>query len=241
VLVELLSTPPQESPPEVIHELERADHHTRRIGLKRAALLYTLPVILFFLPAGLWMGLKNVPDAAFTFGCFLAAGAVAAFSYRKQEIAHRVPWVTVASSIAIASAAVLTGVYVLLPTLVVANTMCHAITGRRAHRSMIMAMGALALLVPVALELLGIVPASHAIVNGALVVTSRVFELREPLTPLFLVIVNVGLVIFTARYVGHYREALASAELRHLSQLWQLRQLVPERVRSATTDPPPSA
>jgi len=240
ILVELLSTPPQEAPPEVIDELERADHRTRRIGLRRGALLYTLPIILFFLPAGLLMGVKSGLVAALTFGAFLAAGAVSALAYRKQEIAHRVPWVTVASSIAIATTAVLSGVYVLLPTLVVANTMCHVITGRRAHRTVIMATGVLALLIPVAFELLGLVAPSHAIVNGALVVTSRVFELREPLTPIFLVIVNVGLVVFTARYVGHYREALANAELRRLSQLWQLRQLVPERVRSATTDPPPN-
>ena len=239
VLVELLSVPPEQAPPEVIEELERAGYESRRIGLKRAALLYTLPIVLFFLPAALLMGLKSVAFITLCFGSFLIAGAVAAFSYRNRELTDHVPWVTVASSIAIASSAVLSGIYVLLPTFVVANTMCHAITSRRRHRTLIMLLGVLALIIPVAFELLGIVPVSHAFIDGALVITSRVFELSEPITPIFLVIVNVGLVMFTARYVGHYRDALASAELRHLSQLWQLRQLVPERARSAATDPPP--
>jgi hypothetical protein len=119
--------------------------------------------------------------------------------------------------------------------------MCHAISGRRSHRGRIVALGAFALLVPIALELLGIAPASHAFVDGALVLESRLFAFSEPFTPIFLMIVNLGLTIFTARYVCHFRDALTSADLRQLSQLWQLRQLVPERVRSATSDPPSRA
>lgn len=48
-----------------------------------------MPVILFFLPAGLLMGMKNATAAALTFGCFLSAGAVAAFSYLRQLVPER--------------------------------------------------------------------------------------------------------------------------------------------------------
>ncbi len=238
LLVELLSEPPKKAPPEVLEELERASEQTRMSGLKHAAYLYTLPAILFFLPAMMMMGLKSVWAATLCIGSFLIAGGVAALSFYRHDMRRHAPWVTITSSIAMATSAMLSGVYVLLPTFVAANTICHAISGRRSQRTQIIALGTLALLVPTTLEMLGIIPPSHAFVDGSLVVTSRLFEMKEPVAPIFLVLVNVGLVVFSSVFVGQYRDALSRAQLRHLSQLWMLRQLVPERARSATSEPP---
>jgi serine/threonine-protein kinase len=240
MLVELLSEPPAKAPPEVLAELERANYKSRLFGLRRAILMYTLPTLFFFLPALVLMGVKSVFCTVLCLGSFLVAGAVAALSHRKNEITDRVPWVTIASSLAMATSAVLCGIYVLFPTFVVGNTICHVVAGRRQQRRMIISIGALALLVPVALELFGLVPSSHSFQGGSLVITSHTFDFREPLAPIFLVLTSLGFLVFTARYLGHFCDVLGRAEIHRLSQLWQLRQLVPERVRKATSEPPPS-
>ena len=95
-----------------------------------------------------------------------------ALAYRNGEITRRVPWVAVASSIAMATSALLSGIYVLLPTFIAANTICHAISARRRHRTQVILLGTLALLVPTTLELLGLVPATHEFINGTLTVTA---------------------------------------------------------------------
>jgi eukaryotic-like serine/threonine-protein kinase len=238
ILVELLSEAPEAPPQDVLDQLEQADAQSRATGLKRAALLYSLPAILFLAPAAFVMNAKGPGYVALSLASFLAAALVAVVCYRFPHLSRRAPWLTIASSIAIACSSVLFGVYVFLPTLVVANTICHAITTRRQHRPTIVALGILTLLVPVALELAGIGPNAHTFVDGSLVLSSQVFELRETTTPIFLLLANIGMLVFSARYVGHYRNALARAELSQLSQLWQLRQLVPERARSATSEPP---
>lgn len=238
LLVELLSDPPTDTPPEVVVELERVHQESRRLALKRAVLMYTLPSFLF-LPLIMLMGVKSWPSTLLVLGSSLVAGAVAALSYFRNRITDRFPWVAIASSVAMATSAVLSGAYVLLPTLVVGNTICHAVASRPRQRRAVIGIGVLALLVPVALELFGVVPPCNVFEHGSLVITSIAFHLRQPLTPIFLVIANVAFLVFTSRYLGKSRDDLTRAEIRHLSHLWQLRQLVPEEVRSATSDPPP--
>jgi serine/threonine-protein kinase len=240
ILVELLGTPPETPPKEVVEDLTFAESASRKVGLKRAMVFYILPILVFVLPVGLWMGVKSFSCLALCLGSFVVAGVVAAFVHRNPEVTKRVPWVTVVSSFAIATTALLSGSFVILPAFVMANTLGHVVAGRDRHRRVIVCLGVLTMLVPLALELLGLMPEGPVVVDGALLVRSPVFVLSEPLTPIFLVCINVGILIFTSRLVGHYRDALGRAELNHLSQLWQLRQLVPEGVRRVTSEAPPS-
>lgn len=238
MLVELLGDAPKRVPAEVEAELERSNEDTRQYGRRRAIMAYTLPPLLFFLPWLAVMGIKSVVAAAVVLGSFVMAGIVAAIAHQKTSLTKHVPWVTLASSIAMATSAVLSGVFVLLPTFVIGNTICHAVACRRRHRRLVVLFGVLAILIPMSLELFGILPRSWELVAGALVIHGHAFELREPFAPLFLMLANVGFLLFTARYIGHFREAMRRAELARLAQLWQLRQLVPERVRSATSEHP---
>ena len=149
------------------------------------------------------------------------------------------PWVSVASALSAATWSVVAGTHVLMPTFIIANTICQAVGGRRRHRRFIVVSGVLALVVPVLLELTGVVPPAHGFVDGSLVVTSRVVELREPLATIFSLLVNLGLLLFASIYVAQFRDALHRAEGRNHLSLWQLKNLVPERVRAATSAPPP--
>jgi serine/threonine-protein kinase len=241
ILVELVSEEPETPPAEVAEEIERADDLSRANGVKRAVLFYTAPVFLFFVPAALLMEPKSIGLVGLCIGAYLLTAVATALSSSRRRFTAHVPWVTLASSLAIACTSVFFGVFVLVPTLVVGNTICHAVTVRERQRPAVIAIGALALLVPLVLELVGVGPNHHSFVNGTLVLSSQVFDFHPIKTPIFLMVANIGMLVFASMYVSHYKNALARSELRNVSQLWQLRQLVPESARSATSRPPPEA
>ena len=239
-VVRLLTEPPATLPAEVKAELDRASDRTRRLGLRRSIVMYIVPGLFFFLPAWLIMGLKSTLAASVCVGSFLLTGIISAIVYKKPHLTSTIPWVTVAAAIAMGVSAVVAGSYVLLPTLVAVNTACHIIAARPHHRLIVLLLGTLSILVPVTLEVLGVIPATSRYENGSFIVTSGVAELREPYASVFFLLVNIGVVWFTAIYVGQFKDALTQAQTTNLLSLWQLRQLVPENVRAATSDPPPA-
>ena len=241
ILIELLSEQPDTTPPEVAAELERADDVSRAHGVKRAVLFYTVPVFVFFLPAAILMEPRSIGLVCLCVGAFFLTAVAALLSSRRRRFTAHVPWVTLASSFAIACTSVFFGVFVLLPALVVGNTICHAVTVRERQRPAVIAIGALAFLVPLLLEIMGIGPNHHAFVHGTLILSSQVFDFHPVETTLFLLVANIGMLVFAAVYVSHYKNALARSEQRNVSQLWQLRQLVPESARPAASQPPPEA
>jgi serine/threonine-protein kinase len=239
LLRDLLREPPAKRPPEVDRELEAAYVETRRVGLRRAMLFYGLLGPAIFLPAWFFMGLKSMLLAVLCVGAFAVSGAAAYVTQRKGSLSRRFPIVTFGVGIALAITAYCFGPFVLAPTLAVANTMAHVVIGRREHRRAVVAIGALALLVPLALELAGVVPPSFAYRDGALVATSPLVTFRETFTTPFFVIINLGLVVFGSLGIGRYRDALARGEERTIMQAWLLARLVPEPVREVAGSPTP--
>lgn len=240
MLIDLLGQPPREIPREVADELDRTAERARKRGLRRAVLLYTIPAV-FYSAAWLVSGVKSALHAAICIGSFLFAAVVAVRARHDNRLTRLVPWVTIASSVAAATSFFVAGAWVLLPTFVAANTISHAIAGRPTQRRAIIGIGILSLLVPMVLEAFGVLQASSVFAGGSLVVTSRVVDLHESFTTVFLLVCNVGLIAFTSFYVGDFRDALSRAEAKNLLQLWQLRRLVPEDVRAATSDRPAPA
>jgi eukaryotic-like serine/threonine-protein kinase len=85
----------------------------------------------------------------------------------------------------------------------------------------------LALLVPLALELAGVIAPSVAITGNDIVLHGRVLVMREAPVIITLVVTTVAVPIFTAMLaLGHETARLAHERLLHL-QAWRLEQLVP--------------
>ncbi|MBS2015237.1 MAG: serine/threonine protein kinase [Deltaproteobacteria bacterium] len=96
---------------------EHESHAEREASLRRAALVYTLPPLVFLLPTVVVMGVKSGWAAFLVVASFLVSGAIAAAS-SGGAARGRVPWIPIVSSLAIAISAIVTRTYVLLPTCV---------------------------------------------------------------------------------------------------------------------------
>jgi hypothetical protein len=98
--------------------------------------------------------------------------------------------------------------------------------------------GAIAVLIPNALWLLGIIP-GYRIEGSAIIFDSSV--LASTAVPLVVLMITaaVGAVVTGALAVTRIRDALARTEQQIFLYAWHLRELVPEAIR-APTDPTPA-
>jgi eukaryotic-like serine/threonine-protein kinase len=120
------------------------------------------------------------------------------------------------------------GPFVLVPGWAAQNTLVFAMHARRGlRRTLAIAIGTLALAIPLALELLGLVPPSFAFESGRLAIVSRVAELAPVPTLLLLTIVAVALIAIPSIIVARAHDDAWEAKQRLAAHLWHLRQLVP--------------
>ncbi|MBL8606044.1 MAG: protein kinase [Myxococcales bacterium] len=234
----LLRDAPKERPPEVERAIEDTFVASRKVALRRAMALYGLVGPLAFLVGWSIMGVQSWPLALATLASYLVAGFVAWRTYRDGDVTRNFPWISLLAGFAFVLTGVSLGPLVLAPSLVIVNTITHVIVGRREHRFAIMAIGALSLLAPIALELAGVVPSTFAFRDGALVLTSPMVRLGGPATVAFLVVVHVGTTILGAAGLRRYRDALERAEARSIAHAWILEKLVPAKARVASEPPP---
>ncbi|MBI2388436.1 MAG: hypothetical protein HYV09_02360 [Deltaproteobacteria bacterium] len=138
------------------------------------------------------------------------------------------------STAAIALASAHVGPFVLVPGWAAQNTLVFAMHARRgAPRITVIAAGTLAFLVPLALELLGVLPPSFRFEGGRLLIGSRVAALDPVPTMLLLTGLNVALLAIPSLIVARAHDDAEQAKERLAAHLWHLRQLVPVRRPSA--------
>src|SRR5262249_30576759 len=97
----------------------------------------------------------------------------------------------------------------------------------RARRTLAIAAGVLAIVVPLALQLLGVIPTSYAFTSHEMVIRPLLVDLPPGLTTIILLLANVTPIVVVSFAVGQLRDALSYAEERIHTQAWQLRQLLP--------------
>ncbi|MEZ4390614.1 MAG: hypothetical protein R3A48_05920 [Polyangiales bacterium] len=103
--------------------------------------------------------------------------------------------------------------------------------GRAGERARMMAVSALAVIAPLALERLGVGGESYGFVPEGVPIVPRTLS-REPVrTSAALLGSCLGFMTFPALLLGRLRDDLASAERRIALQAWQLRQLLELRAR----------
>ena len=149
------------------------------------------------------------------------------------------PWypftACVVSSIVFALTASFFGAFVLTPALIAVNTTAYAIHAKGNLRTLMIAVGCLAMLVPIVLELTGI-HSSYAFTEaGMLIEPSAVLLPKTPVLVL-LVLTSLSTIVTSCLSSGVIRDQLERAE-RHLHlYAWHLRAFAPESAH-AITDP----
>jgi serine/threonine-protein kinase len=238
LVARLLLDPPKEPPAEVEREFARAMDAERRNGQRIGGWAYLSWFMV--VPILLHMGVRSwstwaVVAASIFFSALLSFWV----GWRKSEPTLTIGVAMLLLSMAgLAGSSMLFGPFMLVPGIVAANTLVFAMHVERGPaRAWTIAIGAFAILIPFALELLGVLPPSMEIRDGALRILPRLSEFKPGPTMLLLLVSNVALVVVPSIVVGRMRDDARRADRTLLTHLWQLRQVMPDAAQEAARVP----
>ena len=233
VLAELLTTPPRVLPPEARAAIDVQLTEEGKAASRLAG--YTFGVMAAC--ALLMTQIVQVRSSSATL-LFFASAALAsliAFANRNRPTDLAGMAIIVLAGVAIATTSVVLGPLVLTPILAVALGIIAINVGRLSRfRLVSLALAALVVLVPAALEMSGVIPSSYENVNGAWRIVSKIAIVPSDRTyPTGLLFTSLVAIIGSGWFVARMGDRMS--ELRRELQLhaWHLSQLVPEEARSS--------
>jgi eukaryotic-like serine/threonine-protein kinase len=241
VMVRLLLEPPEDLPDAAEEELQSQYDAVQARSLRIGIIIY--PMWLLLVPAIVHAGLRDpLPLGIFAF--FTVATTAAVWHvYRRRRASPAYGLVILAlSSVALAALTMLFGPLALVPGWSAANGTIYLLHLKKLHHRV--AAGAMtlgAVLVPLLLELGGVLPPSFVFEDGRLVLLPRLMSFATG--PTMLVFVSLALlqVIVPAMLAGRTGVEARKAERVAFLQSWNLRRFLPASARDvvATTRPEP--
>ena len=227
-LVRLLVTPPRETPPEVDTELRERERETARLDVRGG--IPAFASFLAFVPVLAWMGLRDPAMLGAMIG-LLAVGALVSGVGSRMRRPETWPMAVMVliSTMALMILSRLLGPFVLVPGLAMANAIALSLQTRGRRRIALVTLASMAMVVPAALELIGILPASYTFIDDTMVVRPHLTDLPRYQTLVLLWVGNLAAIVLPAALVSRPRDALRDAERRLAVVAWQLRQLVPSQ------------
>jgi eukaryotic-like serine/threonine-protein kinase len=223
--------PPRVLPAEARKTLEAGHDTMRRTSAFGGMIWYGGS--LLYVPLFMWMGIKDwtLPIAC----CVLLVlcAMAAAIGWRRPHIRGLHPVAFTLSTVALGTLSRVCGPFLLLPALLVANSVAFAVASVDMRRRFVLTVAVLGFVVPVALELCGVVRASYAFHGGSMNILPLNTSLPEIPTLVLLSVMTLSTIVCAVVFVDRVRRALDRAEQRLHLQAWQLRQLVPEAAKGA--------
>jgi tRNA A-37 threonylcarbamoyl transferase component Bud32 len=225
VLERLLADPPDELPDE-----EREKESNKGEKLRRRAAKFHARLQLSFVVTSLlvlWMGVRSWPTLVF----YAAISAIASVNF------YLVMWgkihgkaafltTTISSSLSISAMSSMFGPFFIVPGLAASNTMANSLyVTNRYTRGLIVAIGVLAVFIPVMLEAVGVLPPSYEFRNGVLIVLPQMHAFDPLATTVFFYYITFGQIIVLPRLIGRFSEELQKAEHKLRVNTWQFEQL----------------
>lgn len=227
VLIKLLAEPPQELPEEEAVEVAQEDVSEGR----RTANLGGWVHLTFLLTGGLllWMGIRSWTALALYVASALLASGVAFVTVQNRNLSPnaRLFANSIASTLAIGFMSTLFGPLFLVPGIAAMGTMATSFnTPTRGARALVIAIGLLAVLVPMGLEVVGLLPPSYEFTEAGLLIKPRMVEFPHNATLVFLWMIAVGHIVTVSAMMGRLHEARSHALEKLHKQTWQLKQLI---------------
>jgi serine/threonine-protein kinase len=142
----------------------------------------------------------------------------------------------VLASAATAMMSTLFGPLVLVPGVAAALAAVFARYGQRRWQLFVGVMACLAVVGPMALAWMGVLPLPYAFRDGSMCIVPFLHGFPPTATLVFLFLISVATVAGTTANAAPHANALADAQQRLFVQAWQLRQLVPESLRSSRAE-----
>jgi eukaryotic-like serine/threonine-protein kinase len=233
-LVQLLTEPPRELPPEALAEMAESRRRTQITGTRASVAAYV--AMLVFLPLIFWMGVHDWLWVAINLACFGLAGLASVVALRRARLDGRAPLFNIiVSQTAMASASLVFGPFIIVPMAVLANTAAFIASTDRRRRGVLIVASALAVVLPFFLEWCGILPQSYLFRGGELVVQPVAVWMPRTATTVYLLLANIIGVVMISAFLGRMRDSQLEAERRLYLHSWQLKQIVPEASRAVVT------
>jgi eukaryotic-like serine/threonine-protein kinase len=192
------------------------------------------------------LGVKSWIALAAACACFLGVAAITALAARpsaKPPAGVVIAVVIALSSCGIAVSSLLFGPLVYVPSLSAANVVVFAAGVSRRYRHLALASGLLAILVPLALEVTGVLAPGWVFRGGEIVIQPRAVLFPEGPTLALLALASLGTVLFPVLLVGAERDARAKVERELLLRSQALAEFVPaeagEALSGRRSRPPP--
>jgi serine/threonine-protein kinase len=233
-----------EAPTAVAPEAEAAVRESEERALRTVARRGTYAYVAVAVNVAL-MGLLGVVDAwalGVAIGCFLlaAAGTTLGSVNKRVPVGQVIVAVILLSSCGIAASSMLFGPLVYVPSLAAANVVVFAAGVGRRYRWFALTCGILAILLPLALELGGVLPAGWVFKDGMIAITPRAIEFPGASALALLTLASVGTVLFPVLLVGAERDARVKAERELVQRELALAEFVPAEAGEALSMRRPS-
>ena len=232
-LLELLQTPPRETPVEVAQTLRHSGEQATRTASLMAAIGFAL--LIMYLPWMYWMGVRqNTHLAGLAALLVVASGA----SYLVYRMTRPRPEISVFSVVAFMLIGGLLNTMVLpfivAPPLVTVAVLAYMLLLPQGLRVLTLVMAALALLAPLIAWWLGLSGPPLTFVDGSLIIAPRMVTF-DPFWTIWLIIdSSVVTVALGAWSAVRLRATLERAQEQIAMQAWNLRQLLPPEAGDAT-------
>jgi fumarate reductase subunit D len=224
-LVDLLTNPPKHPPKPVLEQARRDEDRLAQSAARGAAL--TFFVVFLATPLAWFMGVSSY--ALSIGGALLAAAASALCLWvaRSGPTRARRAAIVTCALLGLATLSRIFGPFLVVPQLALA-LMAGLVLYPRAYSPLVTVGGTTgAVLVPVLLELLGVVEPSYVFTGtDRLCIRSHAVAFPAIPTTAHLVVVSCGAIVGTAVYLYRVRSRLDHAQMQMRIYAWQLRQIV---------------
>ncbi|MCC7538340.1 MAG: serine/threonine protein kinase [Deltaproteobacteria bacterium] len=232
LLARLWDEAPKNPTTEALATVERASRKAKQLATRANTFAYVAWVA--FAPIVLWMGVREPYWAIATLALLAASGIASMLALRSSRHADLLGWLAfVLGTMSLSLCGGILGPLVIVPTLAVGHTTGYALRPGRTGRLFVVAASCLAIVLPLVAELLGWLPSSIAVRDGAVVLLPRMLELQGPATVVLMTAAALGTIVVTGLFVGRIRDEIDEGEHRLRMQTWHLGQLVPAQAREA--------
>lgn len=227
------STPPRVTPPAVQRELEAAEQMVVRTGTKScvAANLSWFT----FIPIVMAISVLRWDFVLYIFIPNLATLAFAAWATWRSRVIPAWIQVAIVVSTLFAMTAVSRsyGPLVLAPLMITIFVIVMQAHPARWFRRISWILGVVALVVPMLLELAGILPASYVFADGRMQILPQIHELPQTGTIVMLLTAYVASLLIPGIFIGRLRVALSAAQEQLQRDEWHYKRLGGELISTA--------
>lgn len=236
----LLLTLPDPMPPDAEAALERATLRDRPAQVRDAMAAYA-SIFALTIAGGLLLGVRDWGRYAFMVSMVAAVLVAQLTLYRTLRPRHFKLFALLIGIMLVALGSVVGPLFV-VPGVAGAVLTISSLIIRAgpSDRPAIVATGVLAVVVPFALQWLGVLPASYSFADGTVAIHASALHFPADRTWIALLAIALSMVVIPAAVTLRWVRGLVAVEREHVLRAWQLEQFVPETAqvsrRSETDD-----